>query len=111
MKSPSNQQDETRTIPRKGKDDLLLTQRDVDRVIEMAWEDRTPFGAIAIQFGLTEAEVIRLMRRELKPKSWRNWRARVQGRSTKHEARREEEVLRFKSRMQRTITKNKISKR
>lgn len=111
MKSPSAENNETRTIPRKGKDDLILTQREVDRVIEMAWEDRTPFGAIATQFGLTEAEVIRLMRRELKPKSWRNWRARVQGRATKHEARREDEVLRFKSRMQRTITKNKISKR
>lgn len=107
----ADQTDETRIIPRKGKNDLVLAERDVDRVIEMAWEDRTPFGAIEMQFGLTEGEVIRLMRRELKPKSWRNWRARVQGRSTKHQAQRQDEVLRFKSRMQRTITKNKISKR
>ncbi|PHI20952.1 TIGR03643 family protein [Lewinellaceae bacterium SD302] len=77
----------------------------------MAWEDRTPFDAIEVQFGLREGEVIQLMRRELKPKSWRNWRARVSGRGTKHLAKRSEEVMRFKSRMQRTITKNKISKR
>ncbi|MEL6141628.1 MAG: TIGR03643 family protein [Bacteroidota bacterium] len=88
-----------------------LDQRDIDRIIEMAWEDRTPFGAITLQFGLTEAEVIRLMRREMKPKSWRLWRARVQGRATKHAAKRSNGVERFKSRMQRTITKNKISKR
>lgn len=99
------------TVKRKGKSSLELPMRDIDRIIEMAWEDRTPFDAIATQFGLTEAEVIRLMRRQLKPKSWRNWRARVQGRSTKHNGRREDDVNRFKSRMQRTITKNKISKR
>lgn len=57
---------------------------DIDRVIEMAWEDRTPFEAIEGLFGLSEAEVITLMRRELKPGSFRLWRARVSGRKTKH---------------------------
>lgn len=55
-----------------------------DRVIEMAWEDRTPFEAIAEQFGLSESSVIALMRANLKPRSFRNWRARVSGRATKH---------------------------
>lgn len=95
-----------------GNKDLgVLSPEEIDRIIEMAWEDRTPFGAIEIQFGLSEADVIRLMRRELKPKSWRNWRGRVQGRATKHIAKRSEEVQRFKSQMQRHITLNKISKR
>lgn len=87
-----------------------LTPRDTDRVIEMAWEDRTPFGAIEYQFGLTEAEVIELMRRELKPNSWRRWRQRVQGRKTKHAALRGNEVGRFKSDAQRQITFNRSSK-
>ena len=59
-----------------------LTEQDTDRIIEMAWEDRTPFEAIEQQFGLNEADVITLMRRELKASSWRMWRARVQGRAT-----------------------------
>ena len=88
----------------------MLTDRDIDRIIEMAWEDRTPFDAIEQQFNVTEAEVIKLMRRELKPKSFRNWRARVQGRKTKHLGQRRDEVQRFKSRMQRQISGNKPSK-
>ena len=52
----------------------------IDRIIEMAWEDRTPFDAIALQFDLSEKEVIKLMRREMKPSSFKMWRARVQGR-------------------------------
>ena len=62
----------------------MLNQIEVDRVIEMAWEDRTPFDAILFQFNLKEQEVIELMRRELKPSSFRLWRSRVQGRRTKH---------------------------
>jgi len=85
-------------------------QRDTDRIIEMAWEDRTPFGAIEAQFGYTERDVIDLMRRELKPSSFRMWRARVQGRSTKHRAKRPEEVERFRSQQQRAISGNKRSK-
>lgn len=89
----------------------LLTDQQTDRIIEMAWEDRTPFEAILAQFGLKEGEVIRLMRRELKPSSWRLWRARVQGRATKHQAKSAVDDARFKSMLQRPITGNKISKR
>lgn len=54
------------------------------RIIEMAWEDRTPFEAIESQFGLTEAKLIRFMRQKLKPQSFKLWRSRVSGRVTKH---------------------------
>jgi uncharacterized protein (TIGR03643 family) len=88
-----------------------LNKEEIDRIIEMAWEDRTPFDAIKSQFGVIESEVIKLMRRELKLSSWKRWRARVQGRKTKHQALAGTEVDRFKSKMQRTITFNKISKK
>lgn len=88
-----------------------LSQEDIDRVIEMAWEDRTPFDAITFQFEMSEKEVIELMRRELKPSSWRLWRARVQGRRTKHTALRSFEVGRHKCSRQRIISNNKVSKR
>ncbi|WP_345117247.1 TIGR03643 family protein [Hymenobacter algoricola] len=91
--------------------DIALTDPDIDRVIEMAWEDRTPFEAIFRQFGLRESDVIKLMRRELKPSSWRMWRARVQGRDTKHQAKSAVDDARFKSSLQRKITGNTISKR
>ncbi len=61
-----------------------LSAADVSRVIEMAWEDRTPFEAIESQFGLNEAAVIKLMRAEMQASSFRMWRARVHGRATKH---------------------------
>ena len=61
-----------------------LSSQEIDRVIEMAWEDRTTFEAIEFQFGLPEAAVIALMRSELKPGSFRAWRKRVSGRRTKH---------------------------
>lgn len=63
---------------------MVLTEHEWSRVIEMAWEDRTPFEAIESQFGLGESDVIALMRRSLKPGSFRLWRARVSGRQTKH---------------------------
>jgi uncharacterized protein (TIGR03643 family) len=88
-----------------------LTDRDVNRIIEMAWEDRTPFDAIEMQFGLKEKDVIKLMRREMKPSSWRMWRARVQGRNTKHTRKRSFEEGRHKCSRQRQISNNKISKR
>jgi len=90
-----------------------LTTRDIDRIIEMAWEDRTPFDAILLQFGLKEQDVIELMRREMKPSSFRMWRKRVQGRKTKHSKLRnfESEDARFKCSRQKHITHNKISKR
>jgi uncharacterized protein (TIGR03643 family) len=65
---------------------LTLDAADISRVIEMAWEDRTPFEAIKTQFALDEAAVIALMRQQLKRGSFRLWRDRVQGRETKHEA-------------------------
>ncbi|MGF7218964.1 uncharacterized protein (TIGR03643 family) [Spirosoma lacussanchae] len=88
-----------------------LTEADIDRIVEMAWEDRTPFDAIEAQFGLPEQAVIALMRREMKPSSWRMWRARVQGRATKHAFRSAVDDARFKSTQQRIVTHNKIAKR
>ena len=87
-----------------------LSQEQTDRVIEMAWEDRTPFEAIKFQFDLTEDDVITIMRREMKSKSFAMWRKRVQGRKTKHTKLRENSVNRFKCSRQRS-TGNKISKR
>ncbi|MEL6594109.1 MAG: TIGR03643 family protein [Bacteroidota bacterium] len=84
-----------------------LDVRDIDRIVEMAWEDRTTFDAIESQFGLSEAQVIRLMRREMKPSSWRMWRERVQGRKTKHAGKRGEGVKRFKASRQKDISHNR----
>lgn len=88
-----------------------LTALEIDRVIEMAWEDRTTFDAIEEQFGLPEKEVIKLMRKEMKGSSFRMWRKRVTGRATKHKALRSDDVDRFKCSRQKAITYNKISKR
>lgn len=88
-----------------------LTDIEKDRIMEMAWEDRTTFDAILLQFGLKEQEVIDLMRIEMKPSSFRMWRERVQGRKTKHEKLREFREGRFKCTRQRQINNNKISKR
>ena len=88
-----------------------LTDLAIDRIIQMAWEDRTPFEAITAQFGLSEAEVIVLMRHEMTLRNWQKWRARVQGRRTKHLALREDEVLRFRCSRQRNISRNRIAKR
>ena len=87
-----------------------LDQIQIDRVIEMAWEDRTPFEAIKFQFGLKEQDVINLMRKEMKTKSFNLWRKRVQGRKTKHAKLRDVTVDRFKCSRQK-LTGNKISKR
>ena len=89
----------------------LLATHEIDRIIEMAWEDRTPFDAIQLQFGLSEAEVKQLMKRELKFKSYVLWRERVENCQTKHSKKRSPEIDRFKCNLQRTITNNKISKR
>ena len=83
----------------------------IDRVIEMAWEDRTTFEAIEYQFGLKEQEVINLMRKQMKLNSFKLWRERVQGRKTKHEKLRTFEKGRFKCTRQRSISNNGISKR
>ncbi len=83
-----------------------------DRIIEMAWEDKTPFEAIEFQFKISESEVIELMRAELKPSSFRLWRKRVNsGFSQKHLRKRNPEINRFKCSRQRTISHNKICKR
>ena len=82
-----------------------------DLIIEMAWEDRTPFEAIKNQFCIPEEEVIKLMRNELKISSFKLWRKRVTGRKTKHQKKYGAESERFKCNLQRSITLNKISKR
>jgi uncharacterized protein (TIGR03643 family) len=85
---------------------------EIDRIIEMAWEDRTPFEAIKYQFGLSEQEVIALMRKELKRSSFNLWRKRVNsGISQKHLQKRNPDINRFKCALQRVISNNNISKR
>ncbi|ASP37535.1 TIGR03643 family protein [Bacterioplanes sanyensis] len=64
---------------------MTLTPDHESRIVEMAWEDRTPFEAIEQQYGLNETQVIRFMRSRLKPSSFKLWRARVSGRATKHQ--------------------------
>ena len=90
---------------------IELTSEQIDRIIEMAWEDRTTFDAIKFQFGLGEDAVKELMKRELKFSSYKLWRERVENCKTKHAAKRNTEIDRFKSTSQRQITNNKISKR
>ena len=90
---------------------LHLKPDEIDRIIEMPWEDHTPYEATRHQFSVSEAEVILLMRKELKPSSFRNWRKRVQGRKTKHAKLRGFDKGRFKCSRQKNISSNKISKR
>jgi uncharacterized protein (TIGR03643 family) len=87
-----------------------FSAEDRDRIIQMAWEDRTPFEAIAHQYRLKEKDVIALMRAELLPSSFRLWRRRMHARKTKHAALRVATSLRFRSRQQRA-TSNRIAKR
>jgi uncharacterized protein (TIGR03643 family) len=85
---------------------------DIDRIIEMAWEDRTPFEAISFQFGISETETIKIMRTELKRRSFNLWRKRVNsGVSQKHLVKRSADIKRFKCSRQKAISMNKISKR
>ena len=74
-----------------------LTEADVSRVVEMAWEDRTTFEAIEVQFGLNEAAVVDLMRLHMKPSSFKMWRKRMSGRTTKHAALRDGNVQRHRA--------------
>ncbi len=90
---------------------MILTEKDIDRIIEMAWEDRTTFEAIETQFGLKQQDVIKLMRKEMKASSFKLWRKRTKGRSTKHAALKSGDVNRFKCSRQKAISLNKISKR
>ena len=75
---------------------MPLSVGEIDRIIQMAWEDRTAFDSIQSQFGLTPGEVIKLMRSELRPSSFRMWRERTTGRKTKHMALRSDDVNRFR---------------
>jgi len=83
----------------------------VDRIIEMAWEDRTPFDAIKVQFGISEDEVKAVMKKNLRFSSYKLWRERVERCKTKHLKTRMGNISRFKSKAQRSITFNKLSKR
>lgn len=84
---------------------------DIDRIIEMAWEDRTPFEAIRLQFGLSEERVRKLMKQQLKFGAYKRWRKRVEACKTKHAKTRSSDIIRFKCDRQRAISQNKISKR
>ncbi len=91
---------------------FIMTERELDRIIEMAWEDRTPFEAIEFQFGLSEKNVIKIMRSYLRNSSFKLWRKRVNsGVSKKHLKKRNPEINRFKCSRQKAISGNKISKR
>ena len=74
-----------------------LSTQEIDRIIEMAWEDRTPFEAIEKQFGLNQDDVIKIMRKGIKRKSFENWRKRTSGRRTKHQSLSNIKMPRFKS--------------
>ena len=76
---------------------MSLSESDISRIIEMAWEDRTTFDAIEAQFGINEQDVIKLMRNNMKPSSFKLWRKRVSGRNTKHLAKRNFKVGRHVS--------------
>jgi uncharacterized protein (TIGR03643 family) len=89
----------------------MLNEEEIDRIIAMAWEDRTPFEAIKMQFGLAEDEVVELMRKNLTNSRWKRWRERVNGRKTKFSKLRGDDITRFKCYRQRSISGNKISKR
>ena len=90
---------------------VTFAVHDIDRIIEMAWEDRTSFEAIEMQFGIDEKAVIELMRKEMKSSSFKMWRKRMNGRQTKHAALRSNDIKRFKCSRQKNISLNKISKK
>jgi len=91
-------------------DSIDIIDEDKDRIIQMAWEDRTPFEAIEFQFGLKEKDVIEFMRKNSLPSSFKMWRKRMKSRKTKHSFLREKSIDRFKCTRQRN-SGNKISKR
>ncbi len=83
-----------------------------DRIVEMAWEDRTTFDAIKAQFGISQGEVEKLMRKQLTSSGFKRWRKRVSsGVGVKHANKAVAGMLRFKCTRQRTISMNKIAKR
>lgn len=89
-----------------------FNQLEKDRIVEMAWEDRTTFDTIRAQFGLSQGDVEKLMRKELLSSSFKRWRKRVSsGVGVKHARKADPDMLRFKCPQQRSISMNKISKR
>ncbi len=90
---------------------VTISEIDINRIVEMAWEDRTPFDAIKTQFGLSENDVKALMKKTLKFSSYTLWRERVHSCNTKHAKKRNSSINRFRCNLQRSITSNKISKR
>jgi len=93
------------------RENLQFTMRELDRIIEMIWEDRTTFEALLLKFGFPENEVIKLMRRNLKESSFKRWRKCVNsGVSKKHLKKRNPVISRFKCSRQKAISSNKISK-
>ena len=90
---------------------MILSEKDINRIIEMSWEDRTPFDAIFMQFNLREDQVKELMKKELKFSSYKLWRERVENCKTKHQKIRNQQINRFKCQLQRPISNNKSSKR
>ena len=84
-----------------------FSDRDIDRIIQMCWEDRTPFDAIKTQFEISEKEIISIMRNNLKERSFLNWRKRVDNRKTKHKALSVLDKKRFKSKSQKQISFNR----
>jgi uncharacterized protein (TIGR03643 family) len=90
---------------------VALSDIDINRIIEMAWEDRTPFEAIKAQFGLSENDVKAVMKKNIKFSSYTLWRERVHHCNTKHAKKRNTSIDRFRCALQRSITSNKISKR
>jgi len=108
LPSPISYMDNSVSHPKKG---FVISDKDTNRIIEMAWEDRTPFDAIEIQFGLKESEVKDVMKKNLKFSSYKLWRIRVGKCKTKHTKKRIEDINRFKCTLQKSISLNKISKR
>ena len=80
---------------------------DIDRIIQMCWEDRTPFDAIKSQFSISEKEIISIMRNNLRERSFLNWRKRIDNRKTKHQSLSVPQKKRFKSKSQRQISFNR----
>lgn len=111
LPSPAAYMPDNEDVGTAASNDETLTPAHIDRIIEMAWEDRTPFDAIQYQFGLTESQVRNLMKEQLKFRSYKVWRMRVEACKTKHQKMRSADISRFKCSRQRAITQNKISKR
>ena len=81
----------------------ILSEEDISRIIEMAWEDRTPFEAIEVQFGLNQDGVIKVMRKNLKLNSFKLWRERTHGQTTKHLKLRSTDINRHQSKQHNKI--------